>query len=146
MWGRDFISTYGPYGYLVNTMDVGHLVQRKVAFNFLHAIGSGMAVAAYLRFMPALRPAPRLVLAFVLIYAMSLQYQEYRWFSLFVLVFLISLHRREWPGLIGYALAAVLAGFFCLMKFAVGLGALATVVFGCLLVRGWRDADRKSVV
>jgi hypothetical protein len=139
-WGRDFISTYGPYGYLVHTMDVGNLVQRKIAFNLLHAIGCGMAVAAYLRFVPALRPAARLTLALVLIYAMSLQYQEYRWFSLFVLVFLISLHRRGCPSLIGYSLAGVLAGFCLLIKFSVGLGTLVTLGFGCLLVQGWRDA------
>lgn len=139
-WGRDFISTYGPYGYLVHTMDVGNLVQRTIAFNLLHVIACGMAVATYLRFVPALRPAARLSLALVLTYAMSLQYQDYRWFSLFVLVFLISLHKRGWPGLIGYSLAGVLAGFCLLIKFSVGLGTVATLVFGCLLVQGWRDA------
>ena len=36
-WGRDFISTYGPYGYVLLTMDVGDLVMRKIAFTFFLA-------------------------------------------------------------------------------------------------------------
>lgn len=135
-WGRDFISTYGPYGYLIQTMDVGGLVKSKLAFNLLFAVGSGIAAAAYLQLVPGLRPIARLTLTVALLYALSLQYQEYQWFVLFLLVFLMGLHVRERRrSLTAYTLASFLAGFFLLMKFSLGLGALMTLAFGCLLVR-----------
>jgi hypothetical protein len=48
-WGREFISTYGPYGYLIATMDLGHLVRAKILFGLFLAAGTGIAVAAYVR-------------------------------------------------------------------------------------------------
>lgn len=134
-WGRDFISTYGPYGYVIQTMDVGDLVKSKVAFNLLLAVASGIVAAAYLQSVPGLRPTARLGLAAALLYALSLQYQEYQWLVLFLLVFLMGLHARERSGLTAYALASLLAGFFLLIKFSLGFGALMTLAFGCLLVR-----------
>lgn len=145
-WGRDFISTYGPYGYLVNAMDAGDLVQRIVAINLLHAIGCGIAAAAYLQSMPRLRPVARLTLTLVLIYALGLQYQEYRWFALFLLVFLTGLHLRERNSLTAYSLASVLAGFCFLIKFSTGIAALMTLVLGCLLVQRPRDAAYRLAV
>jgi hypothetical protein len=47
-WGREFISTYGPYGYAVLTMDVGDLVMRKIAFTFVLVTGTAIAAAVYL--------------------------------------------------------------------------------------------------
>ena len=135
-WGRDFISTYGPYGYVIQMMDVGDLVKSKIAFTLLLAVGSGIAAAAYLQSVPGLRPAARVSLVMVLIYALSLQPTEYKWFVLFLLVFLMSLQMRErMRSLITYALASFLAGFFLLMKFSLGFGALMTLIFGCLLVQ-----------
>src|SRR5437867_13137256 len=46
-WGREFISTYGPYGYLVSSMDLGHLVANKIVASLLLAVGAGVTVAVY---------------------------------------------------------------------------------------------------
>jgi len=42
-WARDFISTYGPYGYAVLTIDVGDLVMRRIAFTFVLVISTAIA-------------------------------------------------------------------------------------------------------
>lgn len=134
-WGREFISTYGPYGYLVLTMDVGELVKSKIAFSFLHAVASGTAVAAYLQSVPGLRAGAWVGLTIALIYALNLQYGEYRWFGLFLLVLLIGLHERRGRSLSAYAIAGLLAGFYLLIKFSLGFGAIVTLVLGSLLIQ-----------
>src|SRR5207247_7015179 len=53
-WGQAFISTYGPYGYLVSTMDLGHLVRTKIVLSLLLAVATGLGVTAYVRSVPAL--------------------------------------------------------------------------------------------
>lgn len=134
-WGREFISTYGPYGYLIHTVDVAGFVKHRIVFNFLLAVASGIAAAAYLQSVPDLRPAARLSLAIVLIYAISLQGKEYSWFVLFLLVFLVGLHARERRrSLTAYAITGVLAGFYLLMKFSLGFGAMITLIIGSFLV------------
>jgi hypothetical protein len=132
-WGREFISTYGPYGYLIQTMDMGNLVENKIIFNLLLVIASGLAAATYLQSVPGLRPVARVIMMPVLIYALSVQDQEYQWLVLFLLVFLLGLHLSEQKGLIAYGLASLLAGLFLLMKFSLGFGALTTLIFGCCL-------------
>ncbi len=47
-WGGDFISTYGPYGYALLTMDVGDLVIRKIAFTLVLMTLTAVAAAVYL--------------------------------------------------------------------------------------------------
>lgn len=132
-WGRDFISTYGPYGYVIQTMDVGNLARNTIIFNLLLVVASGLAVAAYLQSVPGLRPVMRIAMTPVLIYAFSVQDREYQWLVLFLLVFLLGLHLSAQKGLTAYGLASLLAGSFLLMKFSLGLGALMTLVFGCFL-------------
>lgn len=134
-WGRDFISTYGPYGYLVLAMDVGDLVKSKIAFNLLLAVASGIAAATYLQSVPGLRLGARVGLTVALIYALSLQTSEYRWFVLFLLVFLTGLHLREGRSLTAYAIAGLLAGFYLLIKFSIGFGAMITLIVGGFLVQ-----------
>src|SRR6202011_2124383 len=85
-WGPDFISTYGPYGYAVLTMDVGDLVMRKIAFTFVLVIGTAIAAAVYLWSVPNLGPGTRLILAVPLVYVCTAQAEEYQWFVLLLLV------------------------------------------------------------
>lgn len=132
-WGRDFISTYGPYGYLIQTMDMGNLVKYKIIFNLLLVVASGLAASAYLQSVSGLRPVARVVMTLILIYALSIQDQEYRWLVLFLLVFLLGLHLPGQKGLIAYGLAGLLTGLLLLMKFSLGFGALTTLIFGCFL-------------
>ena len=148
-WGRDFVSTCGPYGYLILSMDVGNLVQRTIIFNLLLVTGTGLAIATYVQSVPALGAGARITLAIILAYAVSLQGAEYRWFVLFLLVLLTGIHRRERVSLVAFSLAGILAGFYLLIKFSLGVNAVATLLVACFLVRrlgtgepGWRSPCR----
>ena len=134
-WGRDFISTYGPYGYALLTMDVGDLVLRKIAFTLVLVTGTAIAAAVYLWSVPDLRPGTRLTLLVLLIYVCTIQGSEYQWFAFLLLVLLVGVHGDGWKSLIPYAVAAVLAGFYVLMKFSLGAGALLAVAVTCVMTR-----------
>ena len=135
-WGRQFISTYGPYGYLIHTMDMVDHVGRRIVFDLLLAVVSGIAIAAYLQSIPGLRSAARVGLAIVLIHALNLQTAEYKLLCLFLLVFLMGLHARaHWRSLIAFAMAGCLAGLFLLMKFSLGFSAVMTLIVGGCLAR-----------
>lgn len=145
-WGRDFISTYGPYGYLIQTMDVGNLARNTIIFNLLLVVASGLATAAYLQSVPGLRPVMRITMTPVLIYALSVQDQEYQWLVLFLLVFLLGLHLPAQKSLTAYGLASLLAGLFLLMKFSLGLGALTALTVGCFLSKRRQIVVRRFAV
>jgi hypothetical protein len=143
-WGRDFISTYGPYGYVLLTMDVGDLVIRKIAFTFVLVTGTAIAAALYVRSVPSLGPGTRVILLVLLVYICTVQAEEYQWFVLLLLVLLVAVHGDGWKSLIPYAVAALLAGFYVLMKFSLGGGALLAVAAGCVMTRrplliAWRS-------
>lgn len=134
-WGRDFISFYGPYGYVLGTIDVGDLVIRKIAFILLLAAGTAVAAAVYLWSVPGFRPGTRLALLVPLIYACTVQSPENQWLVLLLLVLLVGVHSDGWKSLISFGIAALLAGFYVLLKFGVGVGSLLTVAMGCVLAR-----------
>jgi hypothetical protein len=134
-WGRDFISTCGPYGYLILTMDAGDLVKRTIIFTLLLAIGTGLALATYVQSVPALGARARITLAVILAYAVSLPGAEYRWFVLFLLVLLTGIHLRGRMSLVAFALAGILAGFYVLIKFSLGMNAVMTLLVACFLAQ-----------
>ena len=136
-WGRDFISTYGPYGYLLQTMDLNlnTLLWGRIAFGLLSAVGLGIAVAAYLDSVADLSPVARIASMVAITYTFSIQDPEYRLLILFLVVFLRSLLADDVAGLGAFALAAGLAGFYLLVKFSLGFTSLATLLVGCWLVR-----------
>jgi hypothetical protein len=134
-WGRDFISTYGPYGYLLQTMDLDTLVLRRIAFGLLSAVGLGIAVAAYLKSVADLSSAARLASMVAVTYTFSIQDPEYGLLILFLVVFLRGLLGDNVASLGAFAVAAGLAGFYLLVKFSLGFASLATLLVGCLLVR-----------
>jgi len=134
-WGLEFISTYGPYGHLVQTMDLGSLVWSKLLFNLLLALGLGVATTAYLRSAAGLSTGARLALMPAIVYASTIQDPEYRWFTFFLLVFLAGLLTGGWASLAAYGLAGLLGGFYLLIKFSIGFATIVTLVLGCALVR-----------
>lgn len=134
-WGREFVSTCGPYGYLILSMDVGNLLTRTITFNLLLVVGTGLAIAAYVQSVPGLQAGARVALAIVLAYTVSLQGAEYRWLALFLLVILTGVHRPDRVGLVAFSLAGILAGFYLLVKFSLGLNALMTLAGACVLAR-----------
>jgi hypothetical protein len=134
-WGREFLSTYGPFGYLVWTMDVGGLVWGRLVASLVLTAGFGIATALYVRSVPGLGAGARLAGIAALVYAFSLQEPEYRWLTLFLLVFLIGLLAGSRPGLAAFVVAGLLAGSYLLLKFSLGLSAAVTLLLGCALVR-----------
>src|SRR5687768_14561454 len=48
-WGVDFLSTYGPFGSVLTTMDLGALVWIRLAASLVLAVGCGTAAWLYVR-------------------------------------------------------------------------------------------------
>jgi hypothetical protein len=134
-WGREFLSTYGPFGYLIWTMDVDGLVWGRLVASFVLAAGFGLAAAQYVRSVPGLGTGARLAGVAVLVYAFSIQDPEYRWLTLFLLVFLVGVLTRNRTSLAAFAVAGLLAGFYLLLKFSLGFSAAVTLLLGCALIR-----------
>jgi hypothetical protein len=122
-WGREFLSTYGPFGYLIWTMDIDGLVWGRLVSSLALAAGFGLAAALYVRGVPGLGTGARLAGVVTLVYAFSLQDTEYRWLTLFLLVFLVGLLTTYRAGLAAFAVAGLLAGFYLLLKFSLGFSA-----------------------
>ena len=134
-WGREFLSTYGPFGYLIWTMDIDGLVWGRLVSSLALAAGFGLAAALYVRGVPGLGTGARLAGVAALVYAFSLQDTEYRWLTLFLLVFLVGLLTTYRAGLAAFAVAGLLAGFYLLLKFSLGFSAGVTLLLGCTLIR-----------
>jgi hypothetical protein len=135
LWGRDFLSTCGPYGWLLFPVDVGDVTPFWFLAQALFVLMVGVVAAAYVWSVP--RPNARTALmGLFLIYTVHLAFwEEWRWFGLFLLLYLLGLHRKHRAGLIAFGLASVLGGFFLLMKLTIGPSALLTLGAGCLLQR-----------
>lgn len=136
-WGKEFIFTYGPYGYIFQTMDLGNHAIQRIVFELLLVVGSGLAVAVYLHSLLFLRKSSRMMLMLVLIYIVSIQIEEYRWWVLFLLVLLAGIHLSNRAAHITFAIAGILSGFYLLLKFSLGFGSLLTLIIlcvACLLV------------
>jgi hypothetical protein len=135
-WGRQFVSTFGPYGYLLFTLNLGDFVSRRLAAEVVLAVLSGVAAAAYVQTrVPALRLAGRAGLTLLIVYTIAMHFTEYRWFALFILLALIGLHRRGPVGLGAHVGAGMLAGFCLLIKFSIGFGAVVSLAV-CSLLAG----------
>ena len=134
-WGTDFLSTYGPFGCVITTMDLGGLVWVRLAASLVLAAGFGVATAVYLRGVPGASAGGRLTAMVAVVYAYSVQGPEYQWFTFFLLVLLIGILADGPAGLAAYAVAGLLVGFFLLVKFSLGLSSAVTLGVGCCLVR-----------
>ena len=134
-WGSDFISTYGPFGCVIATMDLGGLVWGRLAASLVLAVGFGVAASLYLRRLPGASAGGRLAAMVAVVYAFSVQDAEYQWFTFFLLVLLIGILADGRAGLAAYAVAGLLVGFFLLVKFSLGLSSAVTLGVGCCLVR-----------
>lgn len=133
-WGTDFISTYGPYGYLTRTVDIGDLVVRRAIFDVLLTACVGIAAAVYVFSLLGLRTGSRVIAAVLLIYSVSIQSEdEYISFCFLLLVLLSGLGRPGPASLLATTIAGALSGFYLLMKFSLGFPALGTVAVACVL-------------
>jgi hypothetical protein len=134
-WGSDFVSTYGPYGFLISTLDVGNLVARKMALALLLVGAGGVAATVFVWREAHLSVVTRAGLLGLVLYAVSIQTLEYNTVALLVLLLLIGARERAPRGLVAFGLAGLLAGFCMLIKFSLGFGALLTVAISCALAR-----------
>lgn len=145
-WGQEFLSTYGPYGYLARTMAVGNLPAVRIAFDLFLAIASGVAVALYVRSLPAVGLPARLAMVALLHWVLSAQLFDHKLLAPLLVLVLAALHLSGWSSLASYGAASLAAGFYLLIKFTVGFGALGTVLFACVLTRRLAVAGRRLAV
>ncbi len=131
-WGRDFVSTYGPYGFYISTLDIADLPARKLALALLLAAGAGVAATLVVWRETDLPLGLRLISLGLLLYAFAIQTLEYQVIGLLVLLLLFAVREESAKGLIAFGSAGLLAGFCMLIKFSLGFGALFTVAIGGL--------------
>jgi hypothetical protein len=138
-FGKDFVSTYGPYAYLIYASNIADIPVRKRVSEIVLVVLVGVACAAYVG-SHALGTGTAIGAAFLLVYAVHVQGysdygDEYRWFSLILLVVVVFLRASRTAGAATLLLASVLAGFFLLVKLSLGVGSLLTISAACLLTR-----------
>ena len=120
-WGRDFVSTFGPYGFLITVRDLGSLPERRVLFEIGRGILAALAVAGYVGTLPARSLVVRFLWMFALCWAMALQGSEYRWLAPQFLLYVAAL-RVAWPrSLAVHGLAGGMAAHY-LRDVGVGTG------------------------
>lgn len=135
-WGTEFISTYGPYGWLVFTAAEGDLWKGRLCFEGLVVVGGALAAVAYIRSIPGLGLSARLGCVSLLLYAIAVQPDEYRYFATLLLILLGGLQRGDHAGGWTLAGAGLLAGFALLVKFSLGFAGVTSVFAACLLAGG----------
>lgn len=138
VWGREFASTYGPFGYLIQGMDVGDRPERHLVALILRCVAAGLLAAVYALSSPGLGRAGRAAVLLVLLAALALQILEYAWLAPFLLLLLAGQHRGGRAGLLLAVAASLVAGFYLLMKWTLGFGAAAAVLVGCVMARDAR--------
>jgi hypothetical protein len=132
-WGRDFVSTYGPYGFYFSTLDIADLPARRLALALLLGAGAGVAAALVVWRETGLPAGLRFISLGLLLYAVAIQVLEYQAVALLVLLLLFAVREESARGLVAFGSAGLLAGFCVLIKFSLGFGALFTVAIGCMI-------------
>jgi len=142
-WGHDFVSSHGPYGFYLSTLDMADLPLRKLILALILAGGAGLAATLLVWRETGLPLWLRVVSLVLLVYAFTIQVVEYQVLSLLVLVLLLAMREPSAGGLAAFGLAGLLAGFCLLIKFSLGFGGLLTVAIACLPTgRLWLKASR----
>ncbi len=134
-FGDDFITTYGPLGYLISNYLPAN-AQRVMLWNIVYLVLLGVGVYWFCK-LYIKRGWHRLLLATMLVYALSATkgggFMEWSYLLTFVLYGFIYLKlpqaRRRLLLLVAMGGAA---GWFSLMKFTLGVGALLTLLGLCV--------------
>ena len=127
-WGDDFVSTFGPFGFYLSTLDLANLPALKVSLALLLAGGAGVATALVVWRETDLPVGLRFVSLGLLLYTFAIQVLEYQLVAFLVLLLLFAVREKSTKGLIAFGSAGLLAGFCMLIKFSLGFGALLTVI------------------
>jgi hypothetical protein len=131
-FGRDFVSTYGPYGYCIAGMDVPGIVGPWIVSQLFLVLAVGLATAVYLLTLGG-RPLATLIEGGLLLASIHVLADEYRWFCLVLLIALVGSRALGRGALAAFGIAGVLAGFGLLVKLSLGTGTLLTVALAALL-------------
>jgi hypothetical protein len=137
-WGVQFVWTYGPYGYLLHTMDLDDLFLQRIAAEVVFAILSGVAIMLYVRFADPGNAATRAACVMLLGLMLNLGPPEERWLGLVVLYAVGGIHWPSRLGLASHALAGLLSGLALLMKFSVGFAGVLAVASTAVIANGAR--------
>lgn len=134
VFGREFVSTYGPFGYAIAAMDVGGTLVPWILSQLLLTLGLGSAAGAYAW---SARPARWSAVAwtFLVLTTIHVLADEYRWLCLVTILLLLGLKAagRGAPG--AFAAAGLLGGLGLLVKLSLGFGALLSVGAAAVLSR-----------
>jgi hypothetical protein len=145
VFGRDFVSTYGPFGYCIAAMDVPGIVTPWILSQLFLTVALGLAAAAYSTSVGG-RLVSILAGTGLLLAAIHVSADEYRWLGLVVLLVLLGLRAKGRRALAIFAMAGLLAGFAMLIKLSLGSGALLTVGGAAFLARPWRAIGPRVIV
>ncbi len=144
-FGRDFVSTYGPFGYCIAAMDVPGIVIPWIVSQLFLTVALGLAASAYSVSVGG-RLASIIAGSGLLLAAIHVPADEYRWLGLVVLLVLLGLRARGRRALAVFATAGLLAGFAMLIKLSLGSGALLTVGAAAFLARPGRATSARVIV
>src|SRR5258708_8104087 len=110
-WGQAFVSDRGPFAWLLYPVNVGDIAPLWLVAQAFLAVMIVVAAAAYVWSIPGPRTR-RILTGIFLTYSVHLSdWEEYRWFALFLLVFLLGLHRTPRAGLFALGSASLPPGF-----------------------------------
>ncbi|MGH9337373.1 MAG: hypothetical protein ACRD21_26795, partial [Vicinamibacteria bacterium] len=132
-WGQDFVSTFGPYVYLIQAVDLGSIPFKKLVSEFLFLLLAGLACTLYIASRRPIETKGAVFLAVLLPYAVHLQGGEQRWFAVLVVLLLVGVTAPRLIGLASFSAASLLAGFFLLVKLSLGVGGVLSILAGCIL-------------
>jgi hypothetical protein len=145
VFGREFVSTYGPFGYVIAAMNVPGIVIPWIVAQLLLTTAVGLAASAYaVSFGRGLGPTVAATL--LLLVPVHVLADEYRWLSLVLLLVLLGLRFRARTALAVLATTSLVAGFSLLVKLSLGSGALLTVVAASLVARPRRACGLRLIV
>jgi hypothetical protein len=134
VFGREFVSTYGPFGYCIAGMDVPGIAGPWIFAQLFLTIALGLAAGAYALAVESNRMAGVVGALLLLLFVHALA-DEYRWLSLVLVVALLGLRTQGRCALAAFGVAGFLAGFCLLVKLSLGSGAVLIVIGAALLSR-----------
>jgi len=133
-FGSQFISTYGPLGYLVSNY-LPQNVHKVMAALALYVLFLGIGVYAFAR-LYVKDPKARWLAAGGLVYALSMGSSlepEWGYLSLFLVYCFIYMKLAGRKRLLLLTALSAIGGIFLLTKFTLGFAALPTLIILCLL-------------
>jgi hypothetical protein len=142
-WGREIVSTYGPFGYVLSPLALDGIPSRWIGFQLALVLGVALAAWALVRSVGASKVGA-IAAVVVLSYDVHVQELEQRWLGLLLLLIVLARDRPlRWAGP-AFALAGALAGGFALIKTSLGLGGIATAIAGALVLGRRREAPLRA--